>query len=69
MTVGEDAKRQKVTAEDVKKVLREYAEDNLPGWACASASFRIGDIGSHITESLVVQPTPPSASEYRPSPE
>lgn len=52
----------KVTAEDVKEVVRRYAEDNLPGWACAGVSFRLGDVGASITETLVVLPCEPKAT-------
>lgn len=51
-----EADNKKVTAEEVKALVRRYAEDNLPGWACAGVSFRLGDVGSSITETLVVLP-------------
>lgn len=47
----------KVTAEDVKEIVRRYAEDNLPGWACAGVSFRVGPIPDAQSESLLVMPT------------
>ncbi len=53
-----------MTAEELKDCVRHYAEEHLPGWACAAVSFRIGEIGAHVTESLVVlnQPDRPLAS-------
>jgi hypothetical protein len=48
------------TAEDVKRVLREYADENLPGWECAAASFRVGKVGEVPEEQLVVVKGPPA---------
>ncbi len=46
-----------MTAEQLKDAVRAYANKNLPGWACSGISFRLGEIGAHITETLVVLPT------------
>lgn len=51
-----NAAAQYVTAEDLKAVARSYADRHLPGWACAGISFRVGEIGSCITEMLLVMP-------------
>lgn len=48
-----------MTAEELKECVRNYADENLPGWACAGVSFRIGDIGASITETLVVSNSDP----------
>lgn len=45
-----------MSAEELKAKVREYVEEHLPGWACASVSVRVGEIGSHITETLIVLP-------------
>lgn len=47
------------TAEDVKRVLREYANDNHPGWTCAGASVRVGEIRDAQNEVLLLLPVIP----------
>ncbi len=43
------------TADDVKKVLKDYAMDNHPEWKVASAMFRVGELGDLIPcETLVI---------------
>lgn len=49
-----------MTAEELKAHVRTYAEEHLPGWACIGVSVRLGSIGSHVTETLVVLPDDPS---------
>ena len=48
------------TAEDVKEVIRRYAEQNLPGRACAGVTIRVGDGPDLDVEELLVLPTPPA---------
>ena len=43
-----------LSAEALKAALREYANEHHPGWAVAQASFRIGEIGEHFEETLVI---------------
>jgi hypothetical protein len=52
-----EGKTERVTAEDVKEVVRRYAEQNVPGCACAAVSFRVGEIGAAVTETLLVLTT------------
>jgi len=39
-----------------KDVVRRYADENLPGWACVGVSFRLGEVGAHVAETLLVLP-------------
>lgn len=52
-----------MSAEELKNYVRQYAEEHLPGWACAGVSIRLGEIGSHVTETLVVLPVFPPGSD------
>lgn len=61
-----------MSAEELKAKVREYADEHLPGWACAGVSFRLGEIGASVTETLVVLPpcgpvTAPIASPEPPT--
>lgn len=59
------------TADDVKRVLREYANDNFPGRrVVGSAQFKTGD-GPDEWETLMAYPTdpaPPGATSASPPP-
>ncbi len=49
---------QAITAEDVKVLVRGYADQQLPGWECGEVSLRVGDIGEMKEETLLVLPIP-----------
>jgi hypothetical protein len=66
-----EEKQDRVTVEDLKSLIRRYADQNLPGWACVGVSIRVGQIGASVTETLVILPadtlpieTSPSASTF-----
>lgn len=49
--------RRKRTAEDLKRMMREYAEDNCPGWESAAAEIRSGELGeAEDFERLLIRP-------------
>lgn len=56
-----------VSAEDVKAVVRAYADAHFPGWECASATIRVGEIMNATEECLLIlparssSPPPPTA--------
>jgi hypothetical protein len=54
-----------MSAEELKTAARQYADEHLPGWAVVGISFRMGDVGAHVTETLVVLASPPGASPPR----
>lgn len=47
-----------MTAEELKTAVRAYADEHLPGWGCIGVSIRLGSVGSHVTETLIVLPIP-----------
>ena len=52
-----------MTAEELKVAVRAYADEHLPGWACAGVLFRIGELGAHVSEELcVLNPNAPPLS-------
>lgn len=46
-----------MTAHELKEAVREYANDNLPGWECAGVVIRLGRGSDSESERLVVLPT------------
>lgn len=46
----------KITAEDVKDIVRRYADQDFPGWACASVAIRVGGLTDGVEEVLLVLP-------------
>lgn len=46
-----------MTAHELKEAVREYANDNLPGWECAGVVIRMGRGPESDSERLVVLPT------------
>jgi len=63
-----------MSAEDVKRVLKEYADEHHPGWQVGSAMFRVGDLGDLVPcETLVIvaedvrPPSPPSGTHPTPA--
>lgn len=57
-----DERNSRVTAEDVKEVVRRYAEQNCPGWQCAGVSIRVGPLAENKEESLLILPPPEAFS-------
>jgi hypothetical protein len=57
-----DTREAKVTAEDVKELLRRYAEQNIPGWHQGMALFQTGG----ETERLLILKSDPASSESVP---
>jgi hypothetical protein len=45
-----------VTAEDVKEVVRRYADQNVPGWECGGVSLRVGPVAACCEETILVMP-------------
>jgi hypothetical protein len=46
-----------MTAEDVKRVVREYAGEQFPEWRCAVVSISIGVVGDDDqSEILLIKP-------------
>ena len=59
-----DAKEQgdKLTAEEVKELVRRYADQEFPGWRVAGAFVAVGAFGEDDRETLLVSPITPSAT-------
>lgn len=57
-----------VTAEDVKEVIRRYADEHFPGWRSAGVSIRLGEVGTDDEgEYLLVRPIPPASAPLQPA--
>jgi hypothetical protein len=46
-----------MSAQELKDCVRQYAQENLPGWECAGVVIRVGRGPDAEAERLVVLPT------------
>lgn len=51
-----------MNAEELKDAVRKYADEHHRGWQLAAVSVRIGKLGEHPDELLVVKPSDPETS-------
>lgn len=47
-----------VSADELKELVRAYAAEHLPGWACGSVMLRRGEGANLVIEEILVLPIP-----------